>query len=92
MATDPPINAPWSFFDLSEVRLYAGDEQGFLDILTQDLTYCDADWQPETHLKSLSLLKAGGVSLPGLDAGLELLQEAVAELRKSAAARSAGRT
>jgi tetratricopeptide (TPR) repeat protein len=87
VTTDPPMNAPWSFFDLSEVRLYTGDEQGFLDVLTQGLTYCDADWQPETHLKSLSLLKAGGVSLPGLDAGLELLQEAVAELKKSTATR-----
>ena len=86
VTTDPPMNAPWSFFDLSEVRLYAGDEPGFLDALTQGLTYCDADWQPESHLKSLSLLKAGGVSLPGLDAGLAMLQEAVAELRKSAAA------
>jgi tetratricopeptide (TPR) repeat protein len=92
VATDPPMNAPWSFFDLSEIRLYAGDEPGFLDVLGQGLTYCEADWQAETHLKSLALLKAGGVSLPGLDAGLELLQDAVAELKKSAEARSAGRT
>lgn len=83
VATTPPINAPWSFFDLSEVRLYAGDSQGFLDALTEGLTYCNADWQPETHMKSLLLLKEGGVSLPGLDEGLELLNEAVAELKKS---------
>ena len=83
----PPVNAPWSFFDLSEVRLYAGDQQGFLDVLTEGLTYCDAYWQPETHLKSLTLLKAGRVTLPGLDEGLELLTEAVAELKKSAESR-----
>jgi tetratricopeptide (TPR) repeat protein len=88
VATQPPMNAPWSFFDLSEVRLYAGDRQGFLDVLTEGLSYCAAYWQPETHLKSLSLLKAGGVSLPGLDDGLDLLRDAVAELKKSAEARS----
>jgi tetratricopeptide (TPR) repeat protein len=83
VATTPPMNAPWSFFDLSEVRLYGGDKQGFLDILGEGLTYCDAYWQPETHLKSLSLLKAGGVTLDGLDEGLQLLGEAVAELKNN---------
>ncbi len=88
VATDPPMNKPWSFFDLSEIRLYGGDTQASLDVLMEGLTHCDADWQPDTHLKSLSLLKAGGVSLPGLDESLELLRAAVAELRKSADARS----
>src|SRR5262245_21114352 len=83
VATAPPINAPWSFFDLSELRLYSGDRQGFLDVLADGLTYCDAYWQPETHLNSLSLLKAGGVTLPGLREGLSLLRDAVAELKKS---------
>jgi tetratricopeptide (TPR) repeat protein len=87
VATDPPINAPWSFFDLSEVQLYAGDRLAFLDVLARGLSHCDASWQPETHLKSLSLLKAGGVSLPGLDEGLEMLRAAMAELKKSAPAK-----
>jgi hypothetical protein len=86
-ADKPPSNAPWSFFDLSEIRLYAGDDRGFLDRLGEGLTYCTHYWQPETHLKSMALLKAGGVSLPGLDAGLELLREATDELKKSADAR-----
>lgn len=88
VADQPPSNAPWSFFDLSEVRLYSGDPEGFMNVLVDGLTYCTADWQPETHLNSLSLLKAGGVSLPGLDDGLELLREATAELKKSAEARA----
>jgi hypothetical protein len=24
----PPIDPPWSFFDLAEIRLYAGDKNG----------------------------------------------------------------
>jgi tetratricopeptide (TPR) repeat protein len=88
VATQPPINAPWSFFDLSEILLYGGDAKGFVDTLMEGLTYCNADWQPETHLKSLVLLKAGGVSLPGLDEGIELLKDAVAELKKSAASKA----
>jgi tetratricopeptide (TPR) repeat protein len=83
VATEPPMNAPWSFFDLSEIRLYRQDKQGFLDVLAEGLTHCTAYWQPETHLKSLTLLKAGGVSLPGLDEGLDLLKDAVAELKKN---------
>jgi len=47
-----------------------------------------SDWQPETHLNSLTLIKAGGVSLAGLDDGLELLRGATADLKKSAEARS----
>jgi hypothetical protein len=54
----------------------------------EGLTYCNADWQPETHLKSLLLLKAGGVSLAGLDEGIELLKDAIAELKKSVAAKT----
>jgi hypothetical protein len=82
------MNAPWGFFDLSELRLYAGDADGLLAALTEGLTYCDSDWQPETHLKSLSLLKAGGVLLPGLDAGLAMLEHGVTELTKGLKARS----
>jgi tetratricopeptide (TPR) repeat protein len=82
VSTQPPMNAPWSFFDLSEAKLYAGDGPGFLRVLSDGLAYCDAYWQPETHLKSLSLLKTGGVSLPELDEGLALLEEAVTELRR----------
>jgi tetratricopeptide (TPR) repeat protein len=84
VADKPPSNAPWSFFDLSEVRLYSGDSGGFMDILAEGLTYCTADWMPDTHRNSLILLKAGGVSLPGLDDGLELLRAAAEEFRRSA--------
>jgi tetratricopeptide (TPR) repeat protein len=50
------FNAPWSFFDLSEVRLYRGDDGQFLSILDKGLENCTAQWQPQTHRESLELL------------------------------------
>ncbi|MFA5923906.1 MAG: tetratricopeptide repeat protein [Methylococcaceae bacterium] len=73
--SDPPIDPPWSFFDLAEIRLYAGDKDGFLTRLQEGLTYCNAPWQPQTNRLSLEMLKEGGVDLPGLDEGLAMLEE-----------------
>ncbi|HEY5140896.1 MAG TPA: hypothetical protein VIJ25_16510, partial [Methylococcales bacterium] len=71
----PPIDPPWSFFDLAEIRLYAGDKDGFLARLQDGLTYCNAAWQPRTNRLSLEMLKEGSVDLPGLDEGLNMLEE-----------------
>ena len=73
--SNPPIDPPWSFFDLAEIRLYAGDKEGFLDRLQEGLTYCNAAWQPRTNRESLEMLKEGGVDLPGLNEGLGMLEE-----------------
>jgi len=73
--SDPPIDPPWTFFDLSEIRLYNGDTEGFLEYLQEGLTYCNAAWQPQTHRNSLAMLKEGGVDLPGLDEGIAMLEE-----------------
>ena len=78
--SDPPIDQPWSFFDLSEIRLYMGDKAGFLANLELGLTYCEHSWQPKTHRESLSMLKEGGVELPGLDDGLRMLEEVASGL------------
>jgi tetratricopeptide (TPR) repeat protein len=73
--SNPPIGPPWSFFDLAEIRLYAGDKEGFLTTLQDGLTYCNAAWQPQTNRESLAMLKEGGVDLAGLDEGLAMLEE-----------------
>ena len=73
--SNPPIDPPWSFFDLAEIRLYSGDKEGFLDRLQEGLTYCNAAWQPRTNRESLEMLKEGGVDLPGLNEGLGMLEE-----------------
>lgn len=77
VANQPPYNAPWSHFDLATVRLLLGDGDGFLRLLDQGLTYCDAAWQPGTFRDTLRLLADGEVAFPGLLDGIDQLEEAV---------------
>lgn len=81
VGNQPPYDAPWSFFDLSEIRLYLGDREEFLQFLDEGIRACDAAWQAETHRDSLRLLIDGGVALPGLAEGLKKLDEVVLHLR-----------
>jgi tetratricopeptide (TPR) repeat protein len=78
----PHYNAPWSCFDLAEIRLYAGDEAGFLQYLDLGVLDSEHDWQPGTFRASLQLLVDGGVELPGLARGLAKLDEAIARLKR----------
>ena len=73
---EPPYNAPWSLFDLAEVRLYDGDANEFQELLGKGLEHCSAPWMAQTFLDSLQLLVDGGVELPGLSRGLERLEKA----------------
>jgi len=77
VTNQPPYNAPWSYFDLATVRLLLSDGDGFLSLLNQGLTYCDAAWQPGTYRDTLRLLADGSVELPRLLDGIEQLDEAV---------------
>jgi tetratricopeptide (TPR) repeat protein len=80
VATDPPYDPPWSFFDLAEVRLYAGDRDGFLANLKKGLTYAGHRWQAETFRKSLQQLVGAGIDLPGLKDGIAEVQKTEAML------------
>ena len=81
--TTPPTDTPWSYFDLAEIRLYQGDESGFLKSLTTGIESCNADWQPQTFRNSLrDTLVAKGIDLPGLSEGMQLLDEAIAAYTK----------
>jgi Flp pilus assembly protein TadD len=57
----PPYDAPWSFFDLAEIRLYLGDEKEFLRLVREGIKCCTASWHATTFRDSLQLLVAGGV-------------------------------
>lgn len=73
----PPYNAPWSFFDLSEICLYLGDKNDFLKYLTEGIDYEDIKkWQIETHRQSLEILLNSKLVLSGLDEGIEKLRQA----------------
>lgn len=71
----PPYNAPWSFFDLSEVNLYQGERNSFEEYLEEGLRRATAAWQVATHRHSLELLLSSAASLPGLLEGIARLRE-----------------
>lgn len=73
---NPPTDTPWCFFDLAELRLYQGDESGFLHYIEQAIESSTATWQPKTFRDSLhTTLVATGIDLPGLANGIALLDK-----------------
>jgi Flp pilus assembly protein TadD len=76
-ANDPPYDAPWSHFDLAEIRLYLGDEESFLETIDEGLVACEHSWQPQTFRDSLARLDDAGIELPGLKAGIAKLDEMI---------------
>lgn len=68
-------NPPWSAFDLAQLNLYMGDQQKFLENMDTGLLVCTHAWQPQTFRKTLELLTSAGISLPGLDEGIQKLKE-----------------
>lgn len=75
VATDPPYDPPWSFFDLAEIRLYGGDRDEFLSLAARGAEHAGHAWQINTFRDSLEALRKAGVELPGLEEGLVLLRE-----------------
>ena len=77
---NPPYDSPWSHFDLATIRLFLGDDTGFLENLELGLSYCTAAWQARTFYGTLALLPAGGVSSPAVEQGLRLVKTALEAL------------
>ena len=75
----PPIDSPWCFFDLAEIRLYQGDAKAFLDVAKQGFAQADEVWQSENFVDNLRLLLPAADKLPGLKEGLAELEELVAD-------------
>jgi tetratricopeptide (TPR) repeat protein len=74
-AHHPPIDPPWSFFDLAECRLLRNDAQGFLEAVEAGLEVAGHRGQATTFRDSLALLVDSGLDLPGLKAGLALIEQ-----------------
>lgn len=83
---DPPMDSPWSFFDLAEIQLYLERPDDFLrlieDGLVQPLTRA---WQAKTfhdtlHLLLVSLQQANAPIPEGLENGVRYLKETEPQL------------
>lgn len=81
VSSEPPYDAPWSFFDLSEIRLYSRDKDQFLSLAARGAEHATHKWQVETFRESLAALLAAGVGLPGLEEGIEMLQRRASWLK-----------
>ncbi len=83
---EPPYNAPWSFFDLAQIRLFLGDRGDFLRNLGDGIANSGASWMAKAFRETLELLPQGEAALPGLEEGIALLRDAEAELARTATA------
>lgn len=80
VADRPPYNAPWSFFDLAEIRLYLGQRDQFRSLIEEGTRWCAAAWQATTCWESLQLLVGGGVDCPELREGMDAVLRAAERL------------
>jgi tetratricopeptide (TPR) repeat protein len=62
---EPPIDVPWSYFDLAEIHMYMGKPDRALETARKGLELSTADWMPGTFLSALELLD-GVADLEGL--------------------------
>jgi tetratricopeptide (TPR) repeat protein len=75
----PPIDVPWSFFDLTETLLYQKKTEQALEIAKKGFEESEASWMPGTFITALEMLPEGA-DIPGLDQVLELARKRKAEL------------
>ncbi|MCC5612873.1 hypothetical protein LC612_40865 [Nostoc sp. CHAB 5834] len=74
---NPPIDAPWCFFDLADIYLYKNEADTFLYFLQEGIYSSRDIWPLESHLSSLNLIEeAFGDQLP-YQQGIELLKNAI---------------
>jgi Flp pilus assembly protein TadD len=67
---NPPLDKPWCFFDLAEIKLYQGDPEAFLSIAMEGFAQSDAAWQGQTFVGALRELLPAANELPGLAGGI----------------------
>ncbi|QAU49674.1 tetratricopeptide repeat protein [Bradyrhizobium guangzhouense] len=66
----PAFDSPWCFFDLAEIRLYRGDVEGFLSAARAGLYEITDNFQWDTFVSSLELLRPAATELPWLSDAL----------------------
>jgi tetratricopeptide (TPR) repeat protein len=78
----PPIDVPWCYYDLAEMKLYQGDRKGFLSYLDKAIQHSE-DWQIETCHRALQeTLVDTGINPPGIEEGMQKIRQALAQEKK----------
>lgn len=78
----PPIDVPWSFFDLAEIHMYLEEDDQALEMAKKGLELSEDDWMPGTFLSAMEMLPPTA-ALPGLDALKQVIRTRIEELRES---------
>lgn len=71
---NPPIDKPWSFFDLAEIKLYLGDADAFKHFLKEGIRQSDADWPGQTFMDSFRLLEPAAEHSPELKSAIDFAE------------------
>lgn len=72
----PLYDAPWCFFNLSDISYLKEDYTKFLEILNEGLKYSNK-WQAGTHLDSLCLINNENFKSTYLNQGIEAIQKTI---------------
>ncbi|MEM7238667.1 MAG: tetratricopeptide repeat protein [Pseudomonadota bacterium] len=74
--SEPPVDAPWCFFDLSTILMFEGDGEAALKAAKAGIKASSEAWMPKTFHDDLQQTLVGpGITLSGLD-------QIVAELKR----------
>jgi tetratricopeptide (TPR) repeat protein len=79
---NPPFDIPWSFFDLSDIQLYLGKEDTFIEYLNEGLFNCEDAWAAQTHLDSMLLTAKAFSHISVMDEAVELIKSTIPFLRQ----------
>jgi tetratricopeptide (TPR) repeat protein len=71
----PPIDTPWSFFDLALIQLYLGRPAESLRLVDEGLLCCSQRWQARTFRESLEALTSARVTESDLSTGLQQMTQ-----------------
>lgn len=70
----PPYNAPWSFFDLTEIHLFLGNPNKSMEILELGMEHA-ASWHAETFCNTLNSMSFVHAQVQGMPQVLEQAQK-----------------
>jgi Tfp pilus assembly protein PilF len=71
----PPIDAPWSFFDLAEIQLYLGRLAESQRLIDEGLLCCSQRWQAITFRESIEAVGAAIAGQTDLSTGFQQVAE-----------------
>lgn len=72
----PPYDAPWCFFNLSDISFLKEDYANFIKNLSDGLKHANK-WQATTHLDSLNLIRNDNFNSIYLNQGIEAIQKII---------------